>query len=152
MPKSANPLQTFSKSPNPLKVLSRIYTKVQTLAFYLQARGKKCEPFANIFQNREPLNNPFWIILMVRTSSQVLASLCQKVRTLCKSPPEGRALCKSSPEVRTLCNPAPEVRTLSKFWRARAPKCEPLANLPRNCEPFANLHQKSEPFANPDQK
>ena len=62
VPKSVNPLQTFSKSPNHLKVLSRICTKVQTLSVYLQARGQKCEPFANISQNREPLNNPFWII------------------------------------------------------------------------------------------
>ena len=62
VPKSANPLQPFSKSPNPLKVLSRICTKVQTLPFYLRARGQKCEPFAKLRQNREPLNNPFRII------------------------------------------------------------------------------------------
>ena len=179
MPKSANPLQIFTKSANPSGNLAECAKLCQNSEPFHWNLHQKCSPTrsakkihfydkivkAECDKNGRPSfvffswcrlcskttnpSRPSWEIPKSANPLKQIPRSANPFQYVPRPCRKVRPLCEPSPEVRTLCESAPKVRTLSRFRRARAQKREPFAGLRQKREPFQGFGEHVPESANP---
>ena len=106
VPKCANPLQTFSKSPSPLKVLSRICTECKPFRFIRERVAKSENPLQIYAKTVNPQIIHFgffkWFELLVKFW-QACARKCEPFASL-------RQKCEPFASLRQKCEPFASLR------------------------------------------